>query len=236
MVTKQPLTIPRVIGHRGAAARAPENTLAGFRKAAELGCIWVEFDVRLSSDDRPVVIHDEMLDRTTDGSGPVGKTPFAELLKRDAGGEPIPTLESALVELRMLGLGGNVEMKADAGREETLASAVATAIRRHTAPLLVSSFSWSTLEAFAHRAPSVPRGMLTERLEPHWPAEASRLGATVIACDQRHLNPDAVETVRGAGYLLAAYTVNDPRRAQELFAWGVNSVFSDAPDLILAVA
>jgi glycerophosphoryl diester phosphodiesterase len=232
MVTKRSLTIPRVIGHRGAAARAPENTLAGFRKAAELGCIWVEFDVRLSGDDRPVVIHDATLDRPTDGSGVVGAMPLAELQKRDAGGEPIPTLDSALAGLRLLGLGGNVEMKADTGREEALAAAVANAVRRHAAPLLVSSFSWPTLEAFVRLAPTVPRGLLTERLTPDWPDAASRLGAAVIACDQRHLNPDAVETVRGAGYLLAAYTVNEPSRALELFAWGVNSVFSDAPDLI----
>ncbi len=234
MVTKHSLIIPRVIGHRGAAARAPENTLAGFRKAAALGCTWVEFDVRLSGDDQLVVIHDATLDRTTDGSGTVGKTPLAELLKRDAGGEPIPTLDSALAELRLLGLGGNVEMKADEGREEALAAAVAKAVHRHAGPLLVSSFSWPSLEIFARLAPTIPRGMLTERLTPDWPDVASGLGAAVIACDQRHLHPDAVEGVRGAGYLLAAYTVNEPRRALELFAWGVTSVFSDAPDLILA--
>lgn len=234
MVTKRSLTIPRVIGHRGAAARAPENTLAGFRKAAALGCTWVEFDVRLSGDDRPVVIHDATLDRTTDGTGVVGLMPLAELQQRDAGGEPVPTLDSALAALLMLGLGGNVEMKADAGREATLAAAVANAVRRHAAPLLVSSFSWPTLDAFVRLAPTVPRGLLTERLTPDWPDAAARLGAAAIACDQRHLHPDAAEAVRGAGYLLAAFTVNEPRRALELFAWGVNSVFSDAPDMILA--
>ncbi len=155
--------------------------------------------------------------------------------KRDAGGESIPTLGSALAELRMLGLGGNLEMKADEGREEALADG-----GRHRrawsrdAVAGQSAFRASTLEAFAGLAPNVPRGMLTERLAPDWPETAARLGASVVACDQRHLNPDAAEAVRGAGYLLAAYTVNEARRALDLFAWGVNSVFSDAPDLILA--
>lgn len=234
MVTKQALTIPRVIGHRGAAARAPENTLAGFRKAAELGCTWVEFDVRLSSDGHPIVFHDDTLDRTTDGSGPVGATPLVELLRRDAGGEPIPMLDCALAELRALGLSGNLELKADAGREEALAVTVARAVRRNAPPLLVTSFSDEATEAFARLVPNMPRGVLTERLASDWPAIAARLGASVIACDHRYLQPDAVEAVRGSGYMLAAYTVNEPHRALELFAWGVNSVFSDAPDTILA--
>jgi glycerophosphoryl diester phosphodiesterase len=234
MVTNTALLIPRVIGHRGAAARAPENTLAGFRKAAALGCRWVEFDVRLSSDDQPVVIHDDTLDRTTDGSGAVGATPLADLLKRDAGGEPIPTLRQTLAELIRVGLGGNLEMKADPGRDEALADAVATAVRRHASPLLVSSFSATALDAFARLAPGIPRGMLTETLVPGWRETASRLGAAAVACDQRSLRREDAGAAHGAGFLLAAYTVNDPRRALELFGWGVDSVFSDVPDTILA--
>ena len=234
MVSQHSLNIPRVIGHRGAAARAPENTLAGFRKAAELGCRWVEFDVRLSGDDRPVVIHDDTLDRTTDGRGAVGATPIAELLKRDAGGEPIPTLRQTLAELSRLGLGGNLEMKADPDREEALADAVANAVRRNAPPLLISSFSVAALEAFARLAPDIPRGLLTETLAPGWRETASRLGAAAIACDQRNLRREDASAAHDAGLVLAAYTVNDPRRALELFGWGVDSVFSDAPDVILA--
>src|SRR6185437_14318437 len=104
MATNRPLLIPRVIGHRGAAARAPENTLAGFRRAAELGCRWVEFDVRLSADRRPMVFHDDTLERTTDGAGAVGATSLDMLLRCDAGGyfapayrgERIPMLDRTL--------------------------------------------------------------------------------------------------------------------------------------------
>ena len=77
--------LPRIIGHRGVAARAPENTLAGCRKPAELGLEWVEFDVRLTADGRPVVIHDAALDRTTDGRGPVAEASFEAVRALDAG-------------------------------------------------------------------------------------------------------------------------------------------------------
>lgn len=231
----RPLLIPRVIGHRGAAARAPENTLAGFRRAAELGCRWVEFDVRLSLDRQPMVFHDDTLERLTGGTGAVAAMPLAELLKLKTGGEPIPTLEETLAQLAGLGLGANLEMKADAGQENALATAVAGAIAYAALlPLLVSSFSAPAIAAFARHAPAVARGMLTEKLEPDWRAVAARLGVAAIVCDHKTLRPDEASAVRGAGLSLLTYTVNEPGRALELFAWGVDSVISDRPDAILA--
>src|SRR5580704_12278143 len=93
------LRLPPVIGHRGAAAQAPENTLAGFRAARALGCAWVEFDVRLTVDGVPVVCHDDKLDRTSNGRGRISKLPLAAIRMLDAGswfgpafaGERIPT-------------------------------------------------------------------------------------------------------------------------------------------------
>jgi glycerophosphoryl diester phosphodiesterase len=236
MVTNRSLLIPRVIGHRGAAARAPENTLAGFRKAAALGCSWVEFDVRLSADLHPVVIHDDTVDRTTDGSGAVGAMLLAELVKRDAGGEPIPTLAQALAQLAASALGGNLEMKADAGREDALAAAIAATVARAPAKpaLLVTSFSLPALAAISRYAPGIPRGVLTERLRPGWLDGTAQLGAVAIVCDHRHLRPDQAKAVGISGRSLLTYTVNDPARARDLFAWGVDAVISDAPDAILA--
>src|SRR5207253_1840078 len=80
-----PLGLSRVVGHRGAALRAPENTLAGFREAARLGAGWVELDVMLTQDGVPVVIHDETLERTTSGCGRVERTPWSALADADAG-------------------------------------------------------------------------------------------------------------------------------------------------------
>ncbi|HLI10088.1 MAG TPA: glycerophosphoryl diester phosphodiesterase [Alphaproteobacteria bacterium] len=242
------LRLPRVIGHRGAAGRAPENTLAGFRRAAELGCRWVEFDVRLSLDDHPVVFHDDRLDRTTRSTGPVGATAYADLAVGDAGsffapeyrGERIPSLDEVLMLLREIGLGFNLEMKAEAGREGALADVVARGLARlwpQGAPLpLVSSFEEAALTAFARRRPDIPRAYLVGRLSPGWRRDAERLGAAAIVCDHKRLSRDTACTVKAAGYPLLVYTVNHPERAAELYAWGIDTIISDVPDAILSVA
>jgi glycerophosphoryl diester phosphodiesterase len=234
MARNQPLTIPPVIGHRGAAGRAPENSLAGFRCAAALGCRWVEFDVRLSSDGHPVVFHDETLDRMTSETGVVAMMPLSALLKRNIAGAPIPTLERALAELGALGLGANLEMKADAGREAALAEAVAEAIARGPRlSVLVSSFSVRALAILFRVAPDLPRGVLMESLATNWRDAPRRLNAAAVICNHQTLRRSAVQTVRDADFLLATYTVNDPNRARELFAWGVDCVISDVPDVIV---
>ena len=125
------MVLPPVIGHRGAAGSAPENTVAGFRKAKALGCRWVEFDVRLTADDEPVVLHDDRLARTTDGRGRVSGLRLAAIRRCDAGawfhpsfaGERVPRLEEALAVIWDLGLGANIsrrllEERDDIGREQ----------------------------------------------------------------------------------------------------------------------
>jgi glycerophosphoryl diester phosphodiesterase len=235
--------LPAVIGHRGAAASAPENTLAGLRRAKALGCAWVEFDVRLTGDGGLVLCHDSRLDRTTSGSGLVSGRSLAAIRECDAGswfdpsfaGERVPTLEEALVLAAELGLGANVELKSDRGGEYATAAAVATAVRRlgDRAPaLLVSSFLPSALAALRDLAPEIPRGVLFRVVPRGWAELALRLGATMIGADHRRLRPRRVAGIRAAGYRLAAYTVNDPARANLLFERGVTSVFSDAPDII----
>lgn len=240
------LLLPRVIGHRGAAARAPENTLAGFRRAAELGCRWVEFDVRLSLEGRAVLFHDDNLERTTDGKGSVGATPFSELRARDAGaffdrayrGERIPTLEEALALLRQLKLAFNLEMKAERGREHVLAEVAARTLARvwpsEVSPPLVSSFEPAALTAFARRAPHIPRAYLAEDPPSDWRVRAAQVGAAAVVLDHAPLSPERARAVKSAGYPLLVYTVNHPGRARELFSWGVDGVISDAPDTILA--
>lgn len=236
-----------MIGHRGAAARAPENTLAGLRQARALGCAWVEFDVRLTGDGALVLCHDSQLDRTTSGSGPVSAQTLAAIRECDAGswfdpafaGERIPTLDEALLLAAELDLGANVEIKADRGREYATAVAVADTIERlggRAPALLVSSFLVSALAALRDVAPQIPRGVLFRLVPRGWAELAVRLGCAMIGADHRRLRPRRIAAIRAAGYQLAAYTVNDPARAALLFDWGVTSVFSDAPDIILEVS
>ena len=238
-----PLHLPPVIGHRGAAAYAPENTLAGFRRAEALGCAWVEFDVRLTGDGALVLCHDPRLDRTTSGSGLVSAKSLAAIRECDAGswfdpsfaGERVPTLDEGLLLAAELDLGANIEIKADRGGEYATAAAVATVVQRLTSrnpAVLVSSFLPSALSALRELAPEVPRGVLFRVIPRGWAELALRLGCTMIGADHRRLRPSRVAAVRDAGYQLAAFTVNDPARARVLFDWGVTSVFSDAPDII----
>jgi glycerophosphoryl diester phosphodiesterase len=232
------LNLPPVIGHRGAAAHAPENTLAGFRKASELGCDWVEFDVRLTADGALVVCHDDRLDRTTDGRGRISKLPLAAIRRCDAGnGEHVPTLGEALSLCRKLGLGANVEIKAEGGQ----GAATATALAAYSAemalpppPILISSFLRDAVAEAAARAPHIPRGMLWRKIPRDWARIAAELGCATIHAGQADLTQDQAAAIVGAGYSLLVYTINDADRARQLYDWGAASVFSDAPDIILA--
>jgi glycerophosphoryl diester phosphodiesterase len=237
------LILPPVIGHRGAAARAPENTLAGLRRARALGVAWVEFDVRLTADGALVLCHDARLDRTTDRTGKVADHRLATIRECDAGswfgpafaGERVPTLREALALAVELGLGVNIEIKADSGREYATAAAVADIIKRlgPVPPFYVSSFLPAAVATLRDLAPEAPRGILFRAVPSGWADIAKRLGVVAIGADHRKLRPCRVAEIREAGYRIAAYTVNDPARARLLFAWGVTSVFSDMPDIVL---
>jgi glycerophosphoryl diester phosphodiesterase len=246
---RQPqLLLPKVVGHRGAASHAPENTLAGFRAAKALGVGWVEFDVHLTLDGRCVVIHDDLIDRTTDGEGEVGAMTLDELASFDAGawfdpsfgGETVPTLEEVIDLLGELGLGANVELKPSPGAEDKTAKAVLELLRLtwpgHLPPPLVSSFDYRSLEVALEVAPEIARGLLLENVGDDWRSLAEAIEASTIHCGHTPLTPLRAKEVRAAGYPLFCYTVNHAGRAQELFGWGVSGVFSDVPDQILPLA
>jgi len=236
--------VPRVIGHRGAARLAPENTLAGLRKAKAEGVTWVEFDVKLSADGVPVVIHDDTLDRTTDGHGPVREKSAAELARLDAGswwgpafaGEPIPTLEAALAALAELGLGANVEIKACPEREaetgEIVGRHLARAWPRNLPPPLLSSFSPEALQAARAVAPDIARGMLVHDRRAEWRELAERVGALSVHTFRAFVTPEFAASVRDAGLELLAYAVNDAAEARRLFGLGARAVSADAPGWI----
>lgn len=235
------MILPRLIGHRGAAGLAPENTLASFRRAQAAGVAMVEFDVRLTADGIPIVLHDDDLGRTTDGHGPAAALTLADIKRLDAGswfgpafaGEPVATLAEVLELCRALGLAVNMEIKPDRGREAETARAaliLAASLGPETPPL-VSSFERPCLEVARDLVPAWPRGLLAERLPEDWRDQAADLGCIGVGLDQRHLDTDQISAVRAEGLAVLAYTVNDPARAAVLWDAGVTAIFSDFPDL-----
>lgn len=237
--------LPRVIGHRGAMAYAPENTLAGFREAAERGAAWIEFDVRLSADGVPVVIHDARLDRTTTGRGLVAKTQYQMIAGLDAGawfdrdfaGECVPRLDDAVGLVSELGLGVNIELKPTRKHQNALASAVLGVLAKrwpqHLPPALLSSFDCMVLAALREQGSPWPSGFLAKELPRNWRRQVAALGCLSVHCAHDKLTREGAGAVKSAGLVLGAYTVNDPVRAQTLFGWGVDAVFSDAPDKVM---
>jgi glycerophosphoryl diester phosphodiesterase len=236
--------LPPVIGHRGAAACAPENTVAGLRKAKELGCRWVEFDVRLTRDGQLILLHDERLERTTDGRGKAIALSLATIRRFDAGchfgtsfrGEQIPTFAEAVAVLGELGIGANVELKAGHGRGAETGALASAMLRqlwpRHLPEPLVSSFDNEALAGARGGSPEAALGLLFNVVPENWRLMAETLGCSTIHANHRRLHPALVADIRDAGYPVLAYTVNHPLRARTLFSWGVTSVFSDVPHIV----
>jgi glycerophosphoryl diester phosphodiesterase len=230
------LPLPRWIAHRGGGSLAPENTLAGIRVAARLGFKAVEFDVMLSGDGTPVLIHDETLERTTNGAGCVCDTPDSLLFSLDAGqGERIPRLAEAAALCREFGILANVEIKPAAGHERATAAVVA----RQTADLwrgaavqpLLSSFSLAALAVARDLAPEILRGVLFEDPPRDWLAEVQRLQAVSLHCDAGLVGDEVLAVAREHDIPVYCYTVNAPERAEALFARGVSGLFTDRLDL-----
>ncbi|MFZ5790269.1 MAG: glycerophosphodiester phosphodiesterase [Pseudomonadota bacterium] len=237
--------LPKVIGHRGAAASAPENTIASIRRAAALGARWVEFDAKLTKDNVVILMHDDTLDRTTTGHGPVKATRWSEIRRLDAGawfgpdwrGTRVPKLADVLAELVRLGLGANIEIKPCPGREVETAAAVVEIVRKHWPrgrdwPLL-SSFALESLVAARDLAPELPRGLLIWDGPEQWRAEAGRLGCRSVHFSNRHLPAD-LGAIRRAGLGVAIYTVNDRLEARRLLDAGADCIITDRPDAIIA--
>lgn len=235
---------PRVIAHRGGGIMAPENTLAALKLARNLGFEAVEFDVKLTEDGIPILMHDETLNRTTDGEGLVAETSYAELEALDAGGwfgnefigERIPTLALVGTLCRETGLWANVEIKPCPGRDRETGELVAGAVKRawsgfEPAPLL-SSFSPLALEAAAVEAPELPRALLVGAVPDDWLPVMQRLQCVALHVNYRHLDAALVQALHGAGYGVLAYTVNDSEVALDLLDWGVDALVTDQLDAI----
>jgi glycerophosphoryl diester phosphodiesterase len=235
----------RIIGHRGAAKAAPENTLESLREAKRQGATWVEVDAKLTADNQIILLHDDLLNRTTSGEGAAAQKTLAEIRALDAGswfapafeGAKVPTLEETVKELTALGLNCNFEIKPCPGREHVTAEFVMRELQRLW-PVpgpkpLISSFAYDSLQVAYRLAPEFPRAVLVEEVPGNWKDLCEGVEAIALNPWQKTLTPEWTKAIKKAGYQILTYTVNETARADELFDWGVDGVFSDVPGLLL---
>lgn len=237
------MLLPRLMGHRGFAARAPENTLSALRAAAEAGIRWVEIDVQLLADGTPVIWHDAHMARCSNSRAFLSQVGLAEARRFDVGswfspefaGERIATLEEALATVDELGLGLNLEIKVSTARDPLRLTEAVVPLLNGALPsdrLLLSSFSQEALYR-AHRLdPSLNLGILYDEKVPRvWQWDVERVGAVSIHANWENLNPNIVKEMRQKGLEVVCYTVNDPEAFSPWWECGVNSVISDDPTL-----
>lgn len=221
-----------IIGHRGACGYSPENTLASFSRALEIGVDAVELDVHLAKSGELVVIHDETVDRVTHGRGKVADKTLAELKGYTLeGGEKIPTLEEVfdLVNRRCI---INIELKGP-----STAKPVADLIRKYLAErgwssgdFFVSSFNHHELFAFHQLLPEVRTGALLEGIPLRYAAFAEEMQATHVVLNHHTVNQEFVRDAHTRGLKVFVYTVDDPDAMKELLAMGVDGIISNYPD------
>ncbi|MEM5438174.1 glycerophosphodiester phosphodiesterase [Paraburkholderia diazotrophica] len=233
---------PRLVAHRIGGKLAPENTLAGFDACIRFGYRMIEFDAKLSSDNQVFLLHDDDLNRTTNGRGPAAQHTWQQLASLDAGAwfdarfrdERLPTLAQVAARCEREAIAANIEIKPCPGRDEITGRLVALAAKdlwRTRKPLL-SSFSFDALKAARDAAPSLPRGMLFDAVPRDWLRIVRELACVSLHANHRHLSQQNVRAVRDAGLRVLAYTVNDPARARELAKWGVDMICTDRLDMI----
>jgi glycerophosphoryl diester phosphodiesterase len=214
-----------------------------------MGVQMVEFDVKLTKDNVPIIFHDDTLERTTNGSGLVAEMTLEEIKALDAGswfsagladsfmGTGVPTLEEALEVIIERGLGINLEIKPCPGREVETAEAALDVLSQYWDDhnnLLISSFSEVSLETAAHIAPGWARGYLIDDIPENWRDMARHLGATTININGNNpqVTRSLIEEMIQEGYRICAYTINDPERGDLLLSWGVDALFTDLPDIL----
>lgn len=242
--SKTLLNMPSVIGHRGACGCAPENTLISLHTAADMGCKWVEIDVKLTKDFVPIIMHDDTLDRTTSGHGFVKDTNYRDLTELDAGhwfgdsfiGTKIPTLEEAIDVILQRRMGVNLEIKPCAGREVDTAEVMLDFISKiwdEPSQILISSFSYVALETAMDMAPHFARGLLLEsQPDPNWPDMIEYFTPHTINFSADSIAREFVEDLMDYQLPLYAYTVNDQQTSLQLRQWGVDGFFTNMPDVI----
>ena len=234
---------PRWVAHRGAGKLAPENTLAAFKLGASHGYTMFECDVKLSADGVPFLLHDDTLERTTNGIGIAGSMTWQDLQQLDAGswhstsyaGEPIPSLDTVAAYCISNSFDLNIEIKPTLGTDQLTGQVVAQHAARiwqnESRKPLLTSFKPDALQAAVDAAPNLPRGLLLHELWPGWLETALMLGCQAVICHHRLWDTSSVTQAKSAGFKLLSYTVNDDADVQRLLTLGCDGIITDQVDV-----
>jgi len=237
------MRLPWVIAHRGASAVAPENTMAAFRRAVEMGAECIETDLHLSRDGRLIILHDATLERTTSGNGLVKNHTLNELRQLDAGrwysesfaGERLPTIEELLDFAGPADLSLYLEIKGGAGYGVERAVISALRGRKEAKAAVVLCFDASVLERIHQLDRLLMTGLLFESDGEDMVIEAVRVGARQIGPRGDCVTPGLVEDAHRRGLKVIAWTVNEAAQMRALAAAGVDGIITNYPDRLIAV-
>ncbi len=226
----------KIIAHRGASGYKPENTLAAFKKALTMGVDMIELDVHVLKTGELVVIHDDTVDRTTDGTGHVVEFSFEQLRQLNAGGGQRIPLLSEVLDLVNRQVPVNIELKG-----KHTAKPVADVIKFYVAikgwdedNFMVSSFNMHELRKFIKMMPHIRTGALYEGQPSRFLAFTKRKGTFSANLESVFITNKDVYRAHSKGLMVYAYTVNDVHEAERMEEMQVDGIFSDYPDKVAA--
>ena len=239
-----PWPYPLWIAHRGAGKLAPENTLAAFRLGLQHGYRAFECDVKLTRDETSFLLHDDTLERTTNGQGSPADADWSALTPLDAGGwhsppytgERLPHFEQIAAFCRANDCALNVEIKPCPGVErrtgQVVAAKAASLWSGAAVPPLLSSFKPEALEGAREAAPALPRALLLDTLWDGWFEAAQALGVVAVVTNWRVMDANLMGRLHAAGWRALVYTVNDADVAERLTAGGIDGIITDRVDTL----
>lgn len=224
-----------VIGHRGAPAYEPENTIRSFLKAVELKADSIEMDIHLSKDKELVIMHDDSVNRTTNGKGKISDLTLAEIKKLDAGkGERVPTLEEAFEAIPKT-MRIHIEIKDDKAVEKVM-----ELVRRESAEgrVVISSVVHSVIINAKRINPRIKTALIFE----YFPTDsdvavslAESINADAIHPLYRYLTKDVIDTAHSRGLKVRVWTCNDEEIVRDMVKMGVDGIYTNKPDLVVPI-
>jgi len=236
--------IPKIIGHRGAAGLAPENTLSSIKKAYKSGLVFIEIDVKVTKDNIPILLHDDTIDRTTNKLGKCSNYNFDELSNLDAGSwfnkkyknEKILSLVDCIKFANKKKIGLNIELKPNRGKEIDNVIAIKKILKKFKikSNSFFSSFDINSIQYLKKEIPNIKRSFLVGEKNTKSLSKilniCKKYDCFSLGLDKKIIDEKVVSYFKKNKLFLTVYTVNNVNTAKKIFKMGVDSIFTDRPD------